>query len=102
MRLEQGTDDEEHDAHAHGRDEQRPLTPESIREEEHEDRGGDELDNAVDSGRKQRVRGTRVANLRPTQSQDTLPEIYRRRYSPTGRSGARSSSPSSGHSIAGG
>ena len=61
--LQESSDDEEEDAHAHARDEERQLAPERVDEEEHEDRRRDDLHDPVDARREQRVRGARVSDL---------------------------------------
>lgn len=49
MCLEDGPDDEECDAHAQRRDEQRWFTAETVCQKGHEEDGGDHFDDAVDS-----------------------------------------------------
>lgn len=62
--LENSTDDEEHDAHSHGRDEQRRLTTKTVDHEEHEDGGRYHFDDTVDPRGKEGVRCSGIPNLR--------------------------------------
>ena len=62
-RLEERADDEEQDAHAHARDEERELAPERVDQEEHEDRRRDDLDDPINPRREQGVGGARVPDL---------------------------------------
>lgn len=61
--LEDSTDDEEEDAHAHGRDEEGHLSAQGFDEEEHEDGGSDDFDDSVDPGGEEGDRGARVSDL---------------------------------------
>ena len=63
VRLEERADDEEERAHADRGDEERHLTPEGVDEEEDEECGGDELHDAVNPGREERVRRAVVSDL---------------------------------------
>ena len=66
MRLEQRADDEEEGAHPDGGDEQGHLATETVDHEEDEDRGGDDLDDTVDTCGKQRVGCSGETNLSGT------------------------------------
>jgi hypothetical protein len=61
--LEDGADDVEERPHADGGDEEGFLTTEGLDTEEDEDGGGDELDDAVDTGRKEGVEVADVTDL---------------------------------------
>ena len=63
MGLEKGANDEEEGTHANGRNEQGQLTSQGLDQEEHEEGRGNELDNAVHTGRQEGVRVAGVANL---------------------------------------
>ena len=54
-RLEERADDEEQDAHAPARNEERKLAAKRVCEEEHEERGRNDFDDAIDTGREQRL-----------------------------------------------
>ena len=64
-RLEERADDEEQDAHAHAGDEEGELASEGVNQEKHEERGSDDLHDAVYTGGKERIRRARVPNLAP-------------------------------------
>ena len=64
--LEQSADDEEEDAHAHRRDEERHLASQRVYEEEHEKCRRNDLDDAVDARREQRIRRACVPDLPQT------------------------------------
>ena len=63
MRLEDGTDDEERDAHAQCGDEERRFTTETVDREENKERGCEHLDDAVDSRGKEGIRRSGIPDL---------------------------------------
>lgn len=63
MSFENGADDEEEDAHAHGGDKEGHLTAEGFDEEENEEGRSDYFDDAVDSGGEEGDGGACVSDL---------------------------------------
>ena len=63
MRLEDGTDDEEHDTHTHGRDEQRGFATQAIDHKKDKDGRRNHLDNTVDARGEQGIGSSRIPNL---------------------------------------
>lgn len=98
MSLQQRANNEEENAHADGRDEKRQSTTESVRQVENEKEGGNQLDDAINTGCQEGVRVAGVANLPGS----NLSIICAKRvvYSPTGKSEEHSIQQSSGHSTA--
>lgn len=71
--FQNSTDDEEHDSHSHGGNEQRNFAPKSLDEKEHEKCGRDDFHDAVDSRSQERIGRPRVPNLKLlTRKQKTL------------------------------